>query len=84
MSAGLHAGALPQLAPDMAMVRGREVRLAERGDAVAVLEPVRAGDDRDAARGEVARSLGGRDDDGRCAVVLGAAVVEVERLRDPP
>ena len=68
----------------MAMVRGREVRLAERGDAVAVLEPVRAGDDRDRLAAEVARSLGGRDDDGGCAVVLRAAVVEVERLGDPP
>ena len=77
------AGALPQHPPDVAVVGGREVGLVERADAVAVLEAVGGGDDGDAGPAQVAGPLGRRHDDRRGAVVLRAAVVEVERLGDP-
>ena len=81
---GLHAGPLPQLSPDVAVVGGGEARLVERGDAVAMVEAVGGGHDRDTgALAKVARPLRRGDDDRRRAVVLRAAVVEVERLGDP-
>ncbi len=53
----LHPGSLPELTPDMAVMCGGEAGFVERAGAVAMVEAVRAGDDRDGcARRSRARS----------------------------
>ena len=57
--------------------------LVERAGSVACAEALRSGEDRHGLLAQVACALGRRHDDRGGAVVLGAAVVEMERLDDP-